>query len=76
LSENPPQNLLPGKLIHVSHIVALRQPTVAKLRKWQFGPLKDLAPTPELRFNLKKVAYMLVAAFKIGNGDRQRRLNL
>jgi hypothetical protein len=58
----------PGQLIHVSHIVALRQPSVAKLPKRLPGLPKELAPTADLRFNLKKVAYMLVAAFKTDNG--------
>ena len=30
-------------------------------------PLKALAPAPNLRFNLKKMPYMLVAAFKTDN---------
>jgi hypothetical protein len=40
-----------------------------KARKRPFGVRKELAPTSDLRFNLKKVAYMLVAAFKIDHGD-------
>jgi hypothetical protein len=28
---------------------------------------KELAPAPDLRFNLKKMPYMLVAAFKSNN---------
>jgi hypothetical protein len=31
------------------------------------GQPKELAPAVDLRFNLKKVAYMLVAAFKTDN---------
>jgi hypothetical protein len=42
---------------------------VAKPSKHPVGLLKELAPGPDLRFNLKKVAYMLVAAFKTDNGD-------
>jgi hypothetical protein len=64
LSQNPPRKLPPAKLVHVIHIVALRQPSVAKVRKGVFRPPKELAPALKLRFNLKKMVYMLVAAFK------------
>jgi hypothetical protein len=68
LTQNPPRKLPQAKLVHVIYIVALRQPSVAKVRKAAFHPLKELAPAVNLRFNLKKAAYMLVAAFKIDNG--------
>src|SRR5215468_4064449 len=57
-----------GKYSHSSEIVALRQP------KWPFRydspqPVpKRLASARNLRFNLNKVAYMLVAALKTGDG--------
>jgi hypothetical protein len=34
------------------------------VRKGVFRPPKELAPALKLRFNLKKMVYMLVAAFK------------
>jgi hypothetical protein len=40
-----------------------------KVQKRPFRPLKELAPAPDLRFNLKKVVYMLVAAFKTDRHD-------
>jgi hypothetical protein len=67
LSQKPRPRSRSTQIFHVIHIVALRQPTVAKVRKAASGSLKELAPAPDLRFNLKKVAYMLVAAFKTDN---------
>jgi hypothetical protein len=54
------------KVIHTSHIVASRQLGLRPGANGSFRPPKALAPARDLRFNLNKVAYMLVATFKTG----------
>src|SRR5436853_1295567 len=51
-------------LSHTSHIVASRQPKSPCDRGCGLRLSKALAPATDLRFNLNKVAYMLVATFK------------
>ncbi len=60
-------NQLAKEPSHVIHNVASRQPRRPQSTNGRLRPPKALAPVPNLRFNLKKMPYMLVAAFKSNN---------